>query len=125
MGYYNGNGVVTGGGKVIRPMDSVVSGGTLIRERLDITSVRVKNGVSLATAEAATPSESLRCQDVTCGTAYWATPQASGRSVNYAHQQIGGSNLYTLVETTSTFQVRLAYRSGAGVLSVGEWAPLP
>ena len=56
MGYYNGNGVVTGGGKVIRPMDSVVSGGTLIRERLDITSVRVKNGVSLATAEAATPS---------------------------------------------------------------------
>lgn len=125
MGYYNGSGVVTGGGSVITAQDCVISDGTLIRERKTTTKTTVKNGVSLATAQAATPSRDCCCNDITCGNYSWPTPHASGRTVNYTYSQINGSNLYTLTEEREEFQMRLSARSGAGVLSHGGWASLP
>lgn len=125
MGYYNGSGVVTGGGWHISPLDTVISGGTLVREVRTKTTVTVKNGVSLSTAQAASPSSSVACGDLTCGNYFWPTPQASGVNVNYSYSQIDGSNLYALVEDREEFQKRLCARSGAGVISQGGWASLP
>lgn len=126
MGYYSGNGVTTGGGTVVTPADSVADGsGAYVRERRTVTSTLVKNGVSLATAQAATPSESLAGARLESGSAYWNTPNASGRKVFYSYSQINGSNLYALVQTTETFQMRLSYASGFGTLTPGSWASLP
>lgn len=125
MGYYSGNGVVTGGGDTIALLDTVISGGTLIRSRKTTRETLVKNGVSEATAKAATSSASVRCGDLTCGSFYWATPQAAGLIVNYSYSRISDSNLFQLVQETEKFQTRLSARSGAGVLDNGSWAALP
>lgn len=125
MGYYTGTGVVTGGSNVISLNDTVLSGGTLVRERMTKTVVLVKNGVSLAAVQGATPTCEMRCGDLTCGSYVWPTPQASGNIVNFHYVQIAGSNLYQLVQNTEKFQMRLCAKNGAGVLDKGGWAALP
>lgn len=125
MGYYSGNGVVVGGGEQITQQDSVLSGGTLVRECKTKRTTTVKNGVSLETAQAATSSSDITCGDLTCGSYYWPTPQAAGRIVNYSYSQINGSNLYTLTEDKEEYQKRLTAKNGAGKMDHGGWAALP
>lgn len=125
MGYYTGNGVVVGGGDQITQQDSVLSGGTLVRECKTKRTTTVKNGVSLDTAKAAASSSDITCGDLTCGSYYWPTPQAAGRIVNYTYSQINGSNLYALTEEKEEYQKRLSAKNGAGKMDHGSWADLP
>lgn len=125
MGYYTGNGVVVGGGDQITQQDSVIAGGTLVRECKTKRTTTVKNGVSLATAQGATSSSDITCGDLTYGSYVWATPQAAGRIVNYTYSQINGSNLYALTEEKEEYQKRLSAKNGAGKMDHGNWADLP
>lgn len=125
MGYYTGNGVVTGGSNAITQQDTVISGGTLVRECLTKVETIVKNGVSLADAKAANSSCDSKCGDLTCGFYVWPTPKASGRIVKYSYAQINGSNLYQLVKETEEYQLRLSASNGAGTLDHGGWEALP
>ncbi len=126
MGYYSGNGVVTGGGQTIAESGSVAdASGAYLRERKTVVSTLVKNGVSLTTAQAAMPSKSTKAAKLMSGSAFWNTPNASGRIVNYNYSQINGSNLYALTEMTETYQLRLCYVSAFGTLTPGNWEALP
>ena len=125
MGYYTGNGVIVSGSKAITQQDTVIAGGTLVRERLSQSETLVKNGVSLATAQGATPTCSSKCGDLTCGSYIWATPNASGIIENYHYAQINGSNRYQLVKETLKYQMRLSAHNGAGSLDHGGWMALP
>ena len=126
MGYYTGNGVITGGSTDIAVLDVVNVQNTLSREQLTVRMTKVKNGVSLATAQAATPSCATKSNDLTAGGWAWPTPNCSGRITKYSYIQISGSNLYQLVEESETYQKRLLYRNtDNGTMTPGNWAALP
>jgi len=122
MGYYTGSGVVTGGGVSISNQDQVISGGTLIRQRMTTTRVTVKAGVSLATAQGNTPSSVLKCGDLTCGDYYWPTPNKYSEFTNYSYSRIGDSSLYALTIDYEKTQMRLAAKNGAGTMDYGSWS---
>lgn len=104
MGYYTGNGVVTGGGSTVslRSTGPAVGGAYYAYQRINST-VTTKNGVSLLTAQGETGDINLN---------YWqwpggaVEPGSRGTTKSVSYQQINGSNLYSLVITNNTIQVR-------------------
>ena len=104
MGYYTGNGVVTGGGSVVslRSSGPAVGGAYYTYQRINST-VTTKNGVSLATAQAAAGDMSLN---------YWqwpggaVEPASRGTRSSVQYSQINGSNLYQLQTTSESIAVR-------------------
>ena len=101
MGYYNGNGVTSGGGENIRQFGSLVYGGAHIVMQKTVSTVTRKSGVSLQTAQAERSSLALRT---------WTFPWAdiypwvgcTGTQKDAAYTQIGDSNLYELTITNKT-----------------------
>lgn len=104
MGYYTGNGVVTGGGSAVslRSYGPAVGGAYYTYQRTKIT-VTTRNGVSLATAQAEQGAMNLN---------YWqwpggaVEPACRGTSSSVSYSQINGSNLYSLQVTSNEIQVR-------------------
>lgn len=104
MGYYTGNGAVTGGGSQtsLRSSGPAVGGAYYTYQRTNST-VTTKNGVSLETAQNERGDINMT---------YWTWPggmvepacRGTRRSVSYA--QINGSNLYALTINDETIQVR-------------------
>lgn len=101
MGYYSGNGVITGGGHNIRQFGSLVYGGAHIVMQKTVSAVTTKNGVSLATAQAETSSLALATKTFSWANIYpWVGCCGTQKDVSYS--QINGSNLYQLVITNKT-----------------------
>ena len=104
MGYYEGNGTTTNGGSTVslRSSGPSTAGAYYTYQRTN-TTVNVKNGVSLATAQAAAGDMNLN---------FWVwpggliEPACRGTRTSTAYTQIDGSNLYALTTTSETIQVR-------------------
>ena len=105
MGYYTGSGTTTNGGSTVslRSSGPSTAGGSYYTYQRTNTTVTVKNGVSLATAQAAAGDMNLN---------YWQwpggliEPACRGTRSSTAYTQIDGSNLYALTITSETIQVR-------------------
>lgn len=104
MGYYTGNGVTSGGGSTVslRNTGPAVGGAFYVYQRVKAT-VNRKSGVSLETAQAANGDMNMN---------YWqwpggmVEPACRGTRSSVSFAQINGSNLYELVTTNETVQVR-------------------
>ena len=104
MGYYTGNGVVTGGGSTVslRSTGPAVGGAYYTYQRR-IYSTITKNGVSLATAQGQGGDMDLT---------YWqwpggaVEPACRGTVTEAMFQQVNDSNLYVLRTTNAALQVR-------------------
>ena len=104
MGYYNGNGVTSGGGETTSLMRTGPSpqGAYYLYQRVKST-VTTKNGVNLTTTQAERADMSMN---------YWTWPgglvepgcRGTKKSVQYS--QISESNLYQLAITNEVVQVR-------------------
>ena len=111
MGYYQGNGIVSGGsvatvsgGSVSLPMS-----GSIFLKRKTRTTVTKFPGVSLATAQskdsANTMSARLANEWQTApggGFVYYnevVIPDYAGDTTSFSYSQIGDSNLYELIQT--------------------------
>ena len=104
MGYYTGNGTTTNGGSTVSLRSSGPAvGGAYYTYQRTTTTVNVKNGVSLATAQAAAGDMNLN---------FWVwpggltEPACRGTRSSTSSTQIDGSNLYALTTTSETIQVR-------------------
>ena len=106
MGYYNGNGVVSGGGSAVTPFESRIWYGYHTAYQKRTTKVNRKLGVALATAEAADSSSSLNHHTFTQGMVTRTYFNCKGTEVNVSYSQIGDSNLYELTTTTTVIKVR-------------------
>lgn len=111
MGYYSGNGIVSGGGESIRPLSALSfkdQNGNLnyyFVEQKDRQTTTVSPGVSLSTAQAAASSSSLSELALEWwwsstggggGSQLWVIPSCKGTKTDVRFSQIAGSNLYEL-----------------------------
>ena len=104
MGYYSGSGVTTGGGSVVSLRSNGPStGGAYYTYQRTTTTVNQKNGVSLATAQAAAGDMNLNFWTWPGG---MVEPACRGTRSSTSYSQIDGSNLYALTTTSETIQVR-------------------
>ena len=107
MGYYTGNGVTSAGGESVNVFQSMWWYGYHTAYQKKITTVNRKPGVSLSTAQAAHASISMSNHTFPDGP--YVTRNyygCKGSQVNVSYSQIGESNLYELVTTTDTIQVK-------------------
>ena len=104
MGYYTGNGVVTGGGSTVslRSTGPAVGGAYYSYQRTHST-MTTKNGVSLATAQAEKGEINLNFWE---WPGHAIEPACRGTTKSVSYQQINGSNLYSLVITDNVVQFR-------------------
>ena len=102
MGYYTGNGVVTGGGESTRTLKSFYEWGAFAIRQKSVTSTVRKSGVSLATAQGTHATDNLTAVAGGSGDLAWIIFDAEGTRTVIAYNQIGGSNLYDLNITTET-----------------------
>lgn len=104
MGYYNGNGVTSGGGSTasLTRTGPAIGGAYYVYQRVRSTVTR-KSGVSLSTAQG-------ESGDVNLGYWQWPggliEPGCKGTRKQVSYSQIGDSNLYDLTITNETVQVR-------------------
>ena len=106
MGYYNGTGVVSGGGERYSTLRTfaILGGGSFKVVQKNVYSTTKKSGVSLSTAQAAKASENLYNVNGGSGTLAWIVFDAYGTRSTPTYSKIGDSNLYelnTLNETLS------------------------
>lgn len=103
MGYYQGDGVVVGGGSSARTLKAGYEyGAHAIRQR-SVTSTLRKAGVSLSAAQAAAvASDNLSAIGGGYGSGAWVIFDAEGTRTTADYSQIGGSNLYELNIVTET-----------------------
>jgi len=101
MGYYNGNGVTTGGGNSIQSLGTLVFNGVHnVWQRIVSETVK-KAGVTKSTAQAETSSVNLTHHVFSWANLYpWVN--AKGTRKNAGYSQIGDSNLYELNITNET-----------------------
>ena len=104
MGYYTGTGVTaTGGSSVSLRSTGPAVGGAFYTYQRTNTTITLKNGVSLAAAQAESGDMNMT---------YWQWPggvyepasRGTRRGVSYS--QINGSNLYALTITNESIAVR-------------------
>lgn len=99
MGYYTGNGVITGGTK------SKGLFGTLLYNygqhvyQIKNVSVLKKSGVTLSDCTSKV-GKAKASKETFSSTGDYPWMGINGKTVNYSYQQIGDSNLYDLIETT-------------------------
>lgn len=111
MGYYTGNGVVTGGGSSVGLYEHFFWFGAHNVYQRTNSSTNKKAGVSLSTAQAAQGSCDMQSHQfswsIANGTANHLSPNCKGSKSNVSYSQIDGSNLYELVTETETVQAKL------------------
>ena len=107
MGYYNGDGVTSGGAEEISIAQTALVGEVLNVFRKDVRSVVRKSGVSLATAQAAHASMTSQKAQLWDGSWFFWVASAKGTKKDVTYSQIGDSNLYELSESTDVFTSKL------------------
>jgi len=112
MGYYNGSGVVVGGGEKYTTLRtfSILGGGSFKVSQKNVFSTLKKQGVSLQEAQSAHESHSLSNVNGGTGSLAWIVFDARGTMSTPAYSRIGDSNLFELCITTETLT---AYTEGA------------
>lgn len=104
MGYYTGNGTTTNGGSAVSLRSSGPAvGGAYYTYQRTTTTVNVKNGVNLATAQAAAGDMNLNFWQWPGGA---VEPACRGSRSYTSYAQIDGSNLYALTTTNEKIEVR-------------------
>ncbi len=106
MGYYTGSGTVVGGGVDVALKESVYWYGQHNVYQRIVSKTTVKNGVSLATAQAADGSASLSDQTWQSGIPTFISHGCKGKTTSVSYSQINGSNLYSLTINEKTIQAR-------------------
>ena len=100
MGYYNGNGVVSGGGESTRTLKTFYEwGGFAIRQK-SVVETTVHRGVSKARAKEFHASDSLSMIIGGSGNLAWGIFDAEGDKTTVSYSQIADSNLYEVNVTT-------------------------
>lgn len=109
MGYYTGNGVVTSGGKSLRDLGYSSAAKGNVWQRTTVTNT-TQSGVSLATAQALAPTN-------TVGNFTWtSTPAGSDHIYRYScvgerkstqYTRVGDSSLYILTSQLEKLEVML------------------
>lgn len=104
MGYYNGNGVTTGGGETYATLRTfaILGGGSFKVSQKNVFVNRRKSGVSLEQAQAEHESHNLHAVYGGTGAFAWIVFDAQGTRKSPTYSQIGGSNLYELNITEET-----------------------
>ena len=114
MGYYAGNGIVTGGGENIRPIKNLWWFGFHTLLQKSVSSVLSKPGVSLSAAQGVHATSDLKAVTDGSGSEQWILYDARGTRTYVNYSQIGGSNLYELNVTSETLSVK--YASGVAAI---------
>ena len=118
MGYYNGNGVISGGGESISSIGSYVfPNGMHTVSQLTETTVTRKSGVSLSTAKSEHAEQNMsdihdfyQTSSTTGGITFYKEvnfPNAKGTRTTTSYSQIDNSNLYELSITNETLKARI------------------
>lgn len=108
MGYYTGNGVITGGGESTNTLKTLYwYRAYAIRQRVTSQTIR-RSGVSLAAAQAAHDTCNLTPVSGGSGDLGWVIYDAEGTRSTVSYSQVGDSNLYELNETTETIVASVA-----------------
>ena len=102
MGYYNGNGVVAGGGEQGRTLKSFYEWGSFAIRQKTVSSTRKYSGVSLATAQGFHSSDNLTAVTGGSGSLAWIIFDAEGTRILVSYSKIADSNLYEVNVTTET-----------------------
>lgn len=102
MGYYTGNGVVSGGGENTRTLKSFYEWGAFAIRQKSVYSTNTKPGVSLTTAQGTHATDNLTAVNGGSGTLAWIIYDAEGTRTTINYMQISESNLYELNVTTET-----------------------
>lgn len=100
MGYYTGNGVITGGGESTRTLKSFYEWGAFAVRQKCVSETLHKAGVSLAVAQGTHATDNLTAVGGGSGTLAWIIFDAEGTRTTVSYAQIGESNLYELDVTT-------------------------
>ena len=106
MGYYSGDGEITGGGSTVNQFQSMLWYGYHTAYQRKTTTVRRKAGVSLSTAQAEAGAINMQNQQFTSGGGTRTYFNSKGTQKNVSYSQINGSNLYELTITSDTIQVK-------------------
>lgn len=104
MGYYNGSGVISGGGEnysVLRTF-AILGGGSFKVSQKNVFVNRRMSGVSLQQAQEKHESHDLHAVYGGSGTLAWIVFDAKGTKMIPSYSQIGESNLYELNITEET-----------------------
>lgn len=116
MGYYQGEGIVSGGGSTPSSGGSFSlprSGVRGFLKKLSTTTVTKYPGVSRKTAQDSTGSNNMKTRGAweQVGTYFYDVlfPDCSGNMTGYSFNQIGDSNLYELVKTYTSVSVSVDY----------------
>ena len=118
MGYYTGNGEITGGGSTISVYENFIwYGAHNVYQRRTATNTR-RAGVSLATAQAEVSTMAMSSHQFNWTSSgashYHISPNCYGTQKQVGYSQIGGSNLYELKIENSTIQARMDNGSWVG-----------
>ena len=120
MGYYAGNGIVTGGGENIRPIKNLWWYGSHTLLQKSVSYTLSKPGVSLSDAQSEHATSDLLPVSDGSYNQTWVLYDVRGRRTSVNYSQIGGSNLYELSVTTETLTVK--YAGGTVVQpNEGDW----
>lgn len=112
MGYYNGNGVIVGGGETNNVLRSfaILGGGSFQVRQKNVFSTKKFSGVSLETAQASHESGDFTPIYGGSGAYAWICFDASGTRVTPSYSRISDSKLFELNVTTENLT---AYTSNA------------
>ena len=98
MGYYTGNGVISGGGEKHSTLRTfaILGGGSFKVVQKNVYSTTRMAGVSLAKAQEEHSSENLTNINGGSGSLAWIVFDANGTRSTPTYSKIGDSNLYEL-----------------------------
>ncbi len=119
MGYYQGSGIVSGGGESTRPLKSFYEWGTFAIRQKSVTQTVKYPGVSKATAEGTHCGENLTAVNGGSGDLAWIIFDAEGTRTDVSYSQISDSNLYELYVTTETLSVALSQNRTRNLTGTG------
>ena len=108
MGYYQGSGIVTGGGESTRPLKAFYEWGSFAVRQKSVTQTVKYPGVSKTTAEGFHCSENLKAVNGGSGDLAWIIFDAEGTQTHVSYSQISDSNLYEVYVTTETLTASLS-----------------
>lgn len=106
MGYYTGSGTVVGGGVEVALKESVYWYGQHNVYQRIVSTTTVKNGVSLATAQAEDGAATLSDQTWQSGMVTFISHGCKGSTKSASYSQINGSNLYALTINEKSIKAR-------------------
>ena len=108
MGYYSGDGIVTGGGEAIHPIKNLWWYGAHTLIQKTVSTTLSKPGVSLSMAQNEHAESNLLPVADGSGNLAWVLYDVRGTRTAVNYSQIGGSNLYELTITTENLKVKYA-----------------